>query len=162
MTELAPVPVTEPEPVATQVAAPAVASLTAESLLEVILGIVGQRTGYPQEMLDAEMDLEADLSIDSIKRTEIIMELAEYMRLVRAGVPVAEGIVEQLARLKTIGAIVAWIVEHVSTSAGAAPPVAATAPVSTSIGVPATPATPTTPAVTPAPAADEEVHRYVL
>src|SRR5207244_2144898 len=37
----------EPEPVATRSVAP----LTAESLLDVILGIVGQRTGYPREML---------------------------------------------------------------------------------------------------------------
>ena len=45
-----------------------------------ILELVGQRTGYPLEMLGVDMDLEADLSIDSIKRTEIIMELAEHMR----------------------------------------------------------------------------------
>src|SRR5207302_1614197 len=96
----------------TRPATRSVAPRTAESVLDVILGIVGQRTGYPREMLGAEMDLEADLSIDSIKRTEIIMELAEHLRLSRAGVPVAEGIVEQLARLKTIGAIVVWVVEH--------------------------------------------------
>ncbi|HTC80766.1 MAG TPA: SDR family NAD(P)-dependent oxidoreductase, partial [Acidimicrobiia bacterium] len=129
------------------------APLTAERLLDVILGIVGQRTGYPQEMLGAEMDLEADLSIDSIKRTEIIMELAEHLRLSRAGVPVAEGIVEQLARLKTIGAIVAWIVEHVSTTAEAAPPVAATA--SRSVA-------PVAPVAPVEPAADGGTHRYVV
>src|SRR5207237_10085552 len=107
------------------------APLSADSLLEVILGIVGQRTGYPLEMLGAELDLEADLSIDSIKRTEIIMELAEHMRLSRAGVPVAEGIVEQLARLKTSGSILAWVVEHVSTTAEVAAAVAVTAPTPT-------------------------------
>src|SRR5947209_712844 len=63
-------------------------------------------------MLGANLDLEADLSIDSIKRTEIIMELADRMGLARAGGPVAEGITEQLAALKTIGAIVAWIMER--------------------------------------------------
>src|SRR5207248_910292 len=73
-----------------------------------------------------------------------------------APAPVAEGIVEQLARLKTIGAIVAWVVEHVSTSAEAAPPVAATASRPTSTAVPAAPA------VAREPATDGGTHRYVV
>ncbi|MUG99158.1 acyltransferase domain-containing protein [Scytonema sp. UIC 10036] len=39
-----------------------------QALLETISG----KTGYPTEMLEMEMDLEADLGIDSIKRVEII------------------------------------------------------------------------------------------
>src|SRR5206468_1576037 len=70
----------------------------------------------------------------------------------RAGVPVAEGIVEQLARLKTIGSIVAWIVEHMGASVEAPASVAATQPVS------AAPA----PAVTQEPAPVEPTHRYVV
>src|SRR5207244_8218003 len=105
-------------------------------------------------MLGAEMDLEADLSIDSIKRTEIIMELAEHLRLSRAGVPVAEGIVEQLARLKTIRAIVAWIVEHVSTTEEVAPPAAGTA------STPVTPTVTAVAAVAAEPAAGRGTHRY--
>ncbi|MGI9658319.1 MAG: beta-ketoacyl synthase N-terminal-like domain-containing protein, partial [Gaiellaceae bacterium] len=41
----------------------------AETLLR---EIVSERTGYPTEMLDLDLDLEADLSIDSIKRVEIL------------------------------------------------------------------------------------------
>ncbi|HEY3698406.1 MAG TPA: beta-ketoacyl synthase N-terminal-like domain-containing protein, partial [Spongiibacteraceae bacterium] len=37
-----------------------------------LLAIVSERTGYPSAMLDLDLDLEADLSIDSIKRVEII------------------------------------------------------------------------------------------
>ncbi|MBI2816873.1 MAG: acyltransferase domain-containing protein, partial [Acidobacteria bacterium] len=37
-----------------------------------LVGIVSARTGYPPEMLDLDLNLEADLGIDSIKRVEIL------------------------------------------------------------------------------------------
>jgi len=37
-----------------------------------LLALVSERTGYPTEMLDLRLDLEADLGIDSIKRIEIL------------------------------------------------------------------------------------------
>jgi len=40
-----------------------------------LLEVVAELTGYPQEMLELEMDLEADLGIDSIKRVEILAAL---------------------------------------------------------------------------------------
>jgi acyl carrier protein len=36
------------------------------------LNIVSEKTGYPSEMLELDMDMEADLGIDSIKRVEIL------------------------------------------------------------------------------------------
>lgn len=33
--------------------------------------MVAERTGYPEELLDLDADMEADLGIDSIKRVEI-------------------------------------------------------------------------------------------
>ena len=50
-------------------------------LTDVVLRLVADRTGYPPDMLDPDLDLEADLSIDSIKRIEIIGELAEHIGL---------------------------------------------------------------------------------
>jgi len=41
--------------------------------------VVSGRTGYPAEMLDRDLDLEGDLSIDSITRTEILAEPAETL-----------------------------------------------------------------------------------
>ncbi|MEO0755755.1 MAG: beta-ketoacyl synthase N-terminal-like domain-containing protein [Cyanobacteria bacterium J06648_16] len=38
----------------------------------VLLSIVSDKTGYPAEMLELDMDMEADLGIDSLKRVEII------------------------------------------------------------------------------------------
>ncbi|GIT72517.1 MAG: hypothetical protein Ct9H300mP28_23310 [Pseudomonadota bacterium] len=36
------------------------------------MDIVSEKTGYPQQMLEQEMDMESDLGIDSIKRVEIL------------------------------------------------------------------------------------------
>ncbi|WP_373048793.1 PfaD family polyunsaturated fatty acid/polyketide biosynthesis protein [Vulgatibacter sp.] len=45
----------------------------------VLLAVVSELTGYPEEMLDLEMDLEADLGIDSIKRVEILSLLGKRL-----------------------------------------------------------------------------------
>ena len=49
-----------------------------------MLAIVSEKTGYPVEMLELEMDMEADLGIDSIKRVEILAAVPEG-QLVGAG-----------------------------------------------------------------------------
>ena len=46
-----------------------------DRLTDRLLGLVGQRTGYPKDMLGLDVDLEADLGIDSIKRIEILSEI---------------------------------------------------------------------------------------
>ncbi|NOX58057.1 MAG: acyltransferase domain-containing protein, partial [Planctomycetes bacterium] len=45
---------------------------SASDIQGVLLDVVAELTGYPVEMLDVTMDLEADLGIDSIKRVEIL------------------------------------------------------------------------------------------
>jgi NAD(P)-dependent dehydrogenase (short-subunit alcohol dehydrogenase family) len=44
-------------------------------LTDRLLVLVSQRTGYPKDMLGLDVDLEADLGIDSIKRIEILSEV---------------------------------------------------------------------------------------
>jgi polyketide-type polyunsaturated fatty acid synthase PfaA len=46
-------------------------------LTQSFLKIVSEKTGYPTEMLDLNMDMEADLGIDSIKRVEILGAMRE-------------------------------------------------------------------------------------
>ena len=89
--------------------ASAAARPTGDALLTVVLELVSDRTGYPVDMLDPDLDLEADLSIDSIKRIEIIGELAEAIGLGAAGDAIDESVVEELAALKSLRAIVTWI-----------------------------------------------------
>ncbi len=90
------VAVAEPEPVA-EPASPAPPA----DPLSVLIGIISERTGYPTEMLDPDLDLEADLGIDSIKRVEILGTLGERWHL-----PAQSGnrsdLVEKLAPLKTM------------------------------------------------------------
>ncbi|MDD3762287.1 MAG: beta-ketoacyl synthase N-terminal-like domain-containing protein, partial [Nevskiales bacterium] len=56
------------------VAPPAIpaAATPAVDFRALLLGIVAERTGYPEDMLGLDADLEADLGIDSIKRVEIL------------------------------------------------------------------------------------------
>jgi acyl transferase domain-containing protein/NAD(P)H-dependent flavin oxidoreductase YrpB (nitropropane dioxygenase family) len=120
-----------------------------DQILAAVLAIVSTRTGYPSDMLDPNLDLEADLSIDSIKRTEILGELAEQVGLAGAdGASIDESTVEELARLKTLNGIADWIVAHTGAaepspaadSAAVAAPVAAAASSPAPIGPPASPA----------------------
>ncbi|MGX6744771.1 SDR family NAD(P)-dependent oxidoreductase [Streptomyces xantholiticus] len=91
--------------------------LTPDQLLDAVLEIVHVRTGYPREMLDPTLDLEADLSVDSIKRVEIIGALADRIGLPRGADGPANSAVEELSRLKTIGGIVDWIVTRDAAAA---------------------------------------------
>ncbi|MFI6983403.1 SDR family NAD(P)-dependent oxidoreductase [Embleya sp. NPDC050154] len=106
--------------------------ITREHVLAVVLDIVGTRTGYPKDMLDPTLDLEADLSVDSIKRTEIIGELALRLRLPGAVGAVDEAVVERLAKVKTIDAIVSGVLEAGSESGEAARPAEVAEPTASS------------------------------
>ena len=84
-----------------------------DELAEVMLDVVADKTGYPVDMLNLEMNLEADLGIDSIKRVEILSALQERMPEMPAVKP------EDLGTLQTLQ----QIVEHMLISS----PVTATA-----------------------------------
>jgi acyl transferase domain-containing protein len=81
-----------------------------ESPREILLHLVSERTGYPLEMLDLDLDLEADLSIDSIKRLEILGALGERIGLTDDEDTAArDAMVEELAQLKTLRALIDWL-----------------------------------------------------
>ncbi|MEV7096215.1 SDR family NAD(P)-dependent oxidoreductase [Amycolatopsis sp. NPDC051045] len=102
---------------------PAPAAPEATSVLETVVEVIGERTGYPVEMIEPDLDLEADLSIDSIKRAEIAGELATRLNLDTGGD------VEELAKARTAAAIAELV--------GGAKPDTSAAPAS---AVPAEPA----------------------
>ena len=78
------------------------------------MSIISEKTGYPSEMLELSMDMEADLGIDSIKRVEIMWALQEqYQDLPQIGA-------NDIAELRTVG----QIIEHVKTILPAAGEVA--------------------------------------
>ncbi|MDO9110294.1 MAG: beta-ketoacyl synthase N-terminal-like domain-containing protein, partial [Desulfatirhabdiaceae bacterium] len=89
-------PVEAPE----RTSAPAVNNPGIEACL---LEVVSHLTGYPVEMLALDMDIEADLGIDSIKRVEILATLEEKM----PGLPAIPP--DTLGTLKTLGQITAFL-----------------------------------------------------
>lgn len=80
---------------------------SADELINRLIDIVSQRTGYPPEMLDLSLDLEADLGIDSIKRIEILSTFRKY--LPEQNQAVLENAVEKLAGVRTLQGIIDWI-----------------------------------------------------
>ncbi|HIF40556.1 MAG TPA: SDR family NAD(P)-dependent oxidoreductase [Planctomycetes bacterium] len=74
-----------------------------------LLRIVSERTGYPEDMLDLDLDLEADLGIDSIKRIEILGALNNSSSMDVGTEEERDALVEQLASIKTLRGILEWI-----------------------------------------------------
>ncbi len=107
--------------VAAMSAAPVAVAAAPTDMAAIVLDIVSARTGYPRDMLDPDLDLEADLSIGSIKRTEMIGELADRLGLGIDGTAIDESVIEDLARIKTIAGIVAWLEEHIAPRLAPAP-----------------------------------------
>ncbi len=78
-----------------------------EKLIAQLIEIVAERTGYPAEMLDPDLDLEADLGIDSIKRVEILNSFRKLLPLDIQNE--LENGIEKLAGTKTLQGIMDWI-----------------------------------------------------
>lgn len=69
---------------------------------EFVLGIVSEKTGYPREMLDLDLDLEADLGIDTVKQAELFaMVRTNY------GIPRREDL--RLSDYNTLGKVVGFV-----------------------------------------------------
>ena len=77
----------------------AASSIAAGTISNTLIDIVSELTGYPHDMLGLEMDIEADLGIDSIKRVEILSAMEERMPNLPQVTP------EMVGTLKTLGQI---------------------------------------------------------
>ena len=82
---IAPAQAVTQKPEVTPVAATpvAVAVKEFEPVKERILALVVEKTGYPQEMLDLDLDLEADLGIDTVKQAEMFAAIREIYNIPR-------------------------------------------------------------------------------
>ncbi|HEV7976184.1 SDR family oxidoreductase [Amycolatopsis sp.] len=123
-TILAPVPVAAVE----APAEPVLPALSESAVLAAVLEVIGERTGYPVDMIEPDLDLEADLSVDSIKRAEIAGELATRLNL-----PLG-GDIEELSQARTAAGITALVVSRVSFTAPE-PVVVVAAPVLTEASI---------------------------
>jgi len=79
-----------------------------KNLEPVLLEVVSEKTGYPVEMLDLNMSMDADLGIDSIKRVEILAALQEKL----PEAPIVKP--EHLGTLNTLK----QVLEHLSNGPG--------------------------------------------
>ncbi len=83
--------------------------------------IVAETTGYPPEMLDPELDLEADLGVDTVKQ-------AEVFAAVRAAFEIARDDNLKLRDYPTLSAVVAFVRERAALPAAVAAPAASSIP----------------------------------
>jgi acyl carrier protein len=91
------------------------ASTPAIAIQEALIAVVSEKTGYPSEVLEPSMQLDADLGIDSIKRVEILAALQE--RLPEA--PVIGP--EHLGTIRTLGQIVEFLAGGAGITPSASP-----------------------------------------
>ncbi len=108
---------------AAPVAAAAAQAIPSVDLQGLMLEVVAEKTGYPAEMLEMSMDMEAELGIDSIKRVEILAAVQERA----PGMPEVDA--SLMGTLKTLGEIVEYmrgLMGSVAPAASAAPAAAAT------------------------------------
>ena len=100
------------------------AAIDLAKIQTVMMSVVADKTGYPTEMLELSMDMEADLGIDSIKRVEILGAVQDEITDLPELNP------EDLAELRTLGEIVSYMqskAETVAPTSVQATPVVATA-----------------------------------
>ena len=78
-------------------------SATSNELVNALLHVVSDKTGYPTDMLELSMDMEADLGIDSIKRVEIFGAMQQAFPTITGANP------KEMAVLKTLEQIVDYL-----------------------------------------------------
>ena len=110
-----PAPVAQPAAIAPAAPVTPPAPVSGVDSLALVRGIIAEKTGYPEDMLEADMDLEGELGVDSIKQVEILSTLRERLPTLPEIDP------EQLVELRTIAAIAAMIDAATGARPAAAP-----------------------------------------
>lgn len=118
----APAPAAAPAPAVAASPAPAVVKETRAvpkslDLMGTVMSIVADKTGYPEDALDPDQSLEADLGIDSIKRMEILGAIQKILPESAAEAMRSE--MDSVAALSTIRRMVDFISARMGGSAAA-------------------------------------------
>jgi acyl transferase domain-containing protein/NAD(P)-dependent dehydrogenase (short-subunit alcohol dehydrogenase family)/acyl carrier protein len=105
-----------------EVKAPVITTPTpqADPVKQRILALVAEKTGYPSDMLDLDLDLEADLGVDTVKQAEVFAAVREAY-----GIPRDEKL--KLRDFPTLKHVIGFVHEHRPDLAAATAAVAATA-----------------------------------
>ncbi|MER7795700.1 acyltransferase domain-containing protein, partial [Streptomyces sp. NPDC097640] len=107
-------------------------AVTEAEVARMVAQIISERTGYPVDMIEPDLDLEADLSIDSIKRAEIAGELVTRLGVGGTGGDGAAALgdeeLEELTKARTTAAVTAWLTPRLTAGAEPGSPAATGAP----------------------------------
>ncbi len=138
-----------PEPVRAagppEAAGAAPAPTSEEEVTERVLELVALETGYPTDLLDPDLDLEADLGIDTVKQAEVFAAIREHYDIERD-----ESL--KLRDYPTLRSVVRFVTER--TPQTAAP--------ETTAAPEAAPPEPAPASALPGPTSEEEVTERVL
>jgi acyl transferase domain-containing protein/NAD(P)-dependent dehydrogenase (short-subunit alcohol dehydrogenase family)/acyl carrier protein len=114
-----------PAPAATvapsSVVTPVVAASSGGDAMETVLKLVSDKTGYPRDMLDPDLDLEADLGIDTVKQAEVFALVRETFNIPRQDTL-------KLRDYPTLRHVVGFVKENRPDLAAATPTTVATGP----------------------------------
>ena len=92
---------------------PETITVDSESLQRMIIDLVVDQTGYDEDIIDMDADLEGELGIDSIKRAQLIGELETHYNL--------QSLREtnlQLSDFPTLASIHAYVLDHLEQATG--------------------------------------------
>ncbi|HYO86202.1 MAG TPA: SDR family NAD(P)-dependent oxidoreductase, partial [Dermatophilaceae bacterium] len=106
-----PAPAAAPE--ASEASSSGLAAATdGDPVLASVTRIVAELTGYPTELLDPDLDLEADLGVDTVKQAEVFAAVREEYNLERD-----DNL--QLRDFPTLNHVAGWVRERAGIGAGA-------------------------------------------
>ncbi len=97
----------EVEPIEEELPQP-IALQNEEAITQFVLQVVSEKTGYPPEMLDVDLDLEADLGIDTVKQAELFATIRENY-----GIPRREDL--RLSDYNTLTKVVGFVQNSLSS-----------------------------------------------
>ncbi|MGA8311433.1 MAG: SDR family NAD(P)-dependent oxidoreductase, partial [Terriglobales bacterium] len=115
-------------------------SSAGEAVKERILALAVEKTGYPRDMLDLDLDLEADLGVDTVKQAEMFAAIREIYNI-----PRDEN--RKLRDYPTLAHVIRFVYEKRPDLAAPAPPPSATAKESAPAPAPVTTQAPTDEAI---------------
>ena len=69
-----------------------------------MIAAIADKTGYPDDMIENDMELEADLGIDSIKRVEIFADVLKTL-----SITLTSDQTEELSAMSTVEEIASYL-----------------------------------------------------
>ncbi|MFH0340929.1 MAG: SDR family NAD(P)-dependent oxidoreductase [Chromatiales bacterium] len=81
-------------------------TLDRDEIQRLLISLVSEKTGYPEEMVDIGADLEADLGVDSLKKVEIFGELGRRVGEIGSAM-------EQINRLRSLREVLDFVAARI-------------------------------------------------